>query len=387
MVLLTATATLLGCTAPGGSAQDRNDDREGFETPPPSLDPTTDPSAEPPAVPSGTELPGQAFSLRLVDETNAFALVTECAEDTAGLPGAEGSERCAYRVAVLEDGAAWEVRDTPIPAGDSRDVPHSLEAAGPGVARLSAVLDDGVERHWVTTDGARSWRPAETTGATGPAEEIPEGAILTAGQAGLAVLMPDTAEYRLLAAQPPLDNPGWPGILPDGSFWTSGVDPDTGRRALAVSRDRGRAWELLPLPTTAGVTSQTLTAGPDALYVFESGTARAGDGTGVLAIHRSVDDGVSWEPVWTYRPGTVPHIVLGTPIAAADGSLLMYASDAIYRSDNAGRDWAISRPGSPPERPEVTPAGFLLTDLTNPGHYRLSADGFTWRTVVLGQGR
>ncbi|WP_461034995.1 WD40/YVTN/BNR-like repeat-containing protein [Streptomyces mayteni] len=387
MVLLTATATLLGCTSPGGSGQSRNDDREGTETPPPSLDPTPEPSAEAPDVPSGTELPGQAFSLRFVDEANAFALVTECAAEPAGAPDAEGAERCAYRVAVLEDGAGWVVRDTPIPAGDSRDVPHSLEAAGPGVARISAILDDGVERHWVTTDGARNWRPATSTNAAGTVEEIPEEAILTADEDGLEVLMPESAEYRRLAGQPALNNLGWPGILPDGAFWTSGVDPATGRRAMVVSHDRGRSWDRLPLPTTAGVTSQTLAAGPDALYAFESGTARAGEGTGVLAVHRSTDDGATWDPVWTYHPGTTPRTVLGTPIAAADGSLLMYASDAIYRSENDGQDWTISRPGSPPERPEVTPAGYLLTDLTNPGHYRLSADGFTWRTVILGSGR
>jgi hypothetical protein len=217
----------------------------------------------------------------------------------------------------------------------------------------------------------------------------------------LAALMPRTAEYRVLERQPPLEQLATPGLLPDGRRWVPGVDPVTGAPALAVSQDQGRGWRVLaPLPTAPAFLGSVshnelrLTAGPDGLYAFESGVADPSGGAGtqtgmygstLLGIHVSGDDGRSWQRVWTHEDSSSrPGSVVGTPIAAADGSVWVYGHDAIHVSRDGGRSFAVERPGPPPEEPGLTRAGYLLTDLDLAGHYRISADGFTWSTIVLG---
>jgi hypothetical protein len=89
--------------------------------------------------------------------------------------------------------------------------------------------------------------------------------------------------------------------------------------------------------------------------------------------------------VWTHvDTSSRPASVFGSPIAAADGTLVVYADDSIYVSEDGGSTFTISRPGPPPEEPALTRAGYLLTDLDHAGHYRISADGFSWHTIVLG---
>ncbi|MDT0342494.1 beta propeller repeat protein [Streptomyces litchfieldiae] len=376
-VLLLAAA-LLSCS----SSSEPDEDRD-TEPPPPSAEPLPTPSTEPPRVPSATELPGRDVWLQFADERNAFALLTVCETD---------SGPCAFRLAVLEDGIGWELRDTPLPAADPDGRHHNMEVAGPGSARVSAQHEDGTVESWLTTDGGRTWQPAGAA-ADGTAEEIPEGAELSLGD-GIRVLMPDTAEYRRLAEQPPLADLTWPAATGDGSYWTSGTDPDTGERAIALTEDRGRGWRVLaPLPTPAGhedAQTREVVAGPGGvLYAFETGVVMTDVFSGssaelLVAVHRSEDRGESWERVWTGGGGATPRSLLGTPIAAADDTLTVYADDGIYTSHDHGRSFDVTRPGPPPEEPDLTRAGYLLRDLGIPGHYRISADGFTWHTLILG---
>jgi hypothetical protein len=391
VVTLLLGSLLAGCTS------SRTDDAGG-QSPGPSIEPAQEPSIEPPSVPSGPELPGQVISLDLADEHHGFALLADCEE---GLPF--GARDCAYHVAVLDGGQEWRLRQAPLPQEGLDELGFVIEAAAPGHALLYGVPgDDAEETAWRTTDGGRSWQEGAVE-ATGSVAGIPEGALVTtAADDQLAVLMPGSARYRTLAAQPPLSELGRPGRLPDGRVWVAGLDRASGEPAIAVSREEGRGWRTLaPLPTAApfpGSVSHRellLAEGPDGLYAFESGLvagAEYGSGTRtstydgrLLGIHHSGDGGRSWRRVWTRtgdddRPGSV----FGTPIAAADGSLLVYADDAIYVSDDGGRSFTVQRVGPPPEEPEVTRAGYLLTDLDHPGHYRISADGFSWYTIVLG---
>jgi hypothetical protein len=399
-----AAAALLGCSSGSGPAADG----EGAG---PTPTPTPAPSLQAPLIPSDAALPGQVISLDFADDGHGFALLADCQD---GLP--YGVTRgCVYRLAAL-DGASgsWELHDTPLPTGDRHEFGFVVEAASAGHARLSsvtgAVLDEIGDTVWVTDDAGRTWRRGDA-GASGTVAAIPGGSHVALVDERLAALMPRTAEYRVLERQPPLEQLATPGLLPDGRHWVPGVDPVSGAPALAVSQDEGRGWRVLaPLPTAPAFLGSVshrelrLVAGPDGLYAFESGVADDGGGGGggigvggsgagqtgiygsrLLGIHVSGDDGRSWRRVWTHEDSASrPGSILGTPIAAADGSVWVYGDDAIYVSRDGGRGFVVERPGPPPEEPALTRAGYVLTDLESAGHYRISADGFTWSTIVLG---
>ena len=389
-IALFATITLTACT----SSVEHPD---GPPAAPPAFTQPA-PSASPPPIPSATGLPGHAFTLRLSDAHNGFALITDCAS---------GSYACTHQVAVLLNGADWKLRAAPRMPPETGG--HSLAAAGPGVGRLSAVLPDGTELAWVTTDAAHSWQEVTADLDQGTVEHIPPGATLTVAGDRVMVLMPDTGAYRELAAQPPLEHLAPPEQLPDGTPWVQGILPGTGSRRIALSRDEGRSWELLPAmpaatdhdedtedteeaqdgPVRRGIREARLVAGPGVLYVFECGSPavdplQGGLGSPLLHLYRSTDEGETWRLMWASGAEGSPGSLVGEPFVTADGRLIVYAEDAVYASDDGGLTFSVMREGPPPEVPSLTPAGYLLTDLDNPGHYRISADGFTWRTVILG---
>ncbi|WP_062206959.1 hypothetical protein [Streptomyces sp. NBRC 109706] len=392
-VLLLATLALLSCTA----TEQPTDDPAASEAPTPT--PRAVPSSTPPPIPSAPELSGQVTQLSLAGPDHAAALLIDCAP-TDGTDGPDGPENgsaarghCVYRVAVLE-GDRWGIRETPLPTTPGGGSLYTVEAVGTGALRVSSG-----DRDWVSTDGGLHWAPAPPT-APETVPEIPPGAVprpagLSADDRALEVLLPETAEARRLAEQPPLTELGRPGPLPGGGWWVAGLDPETAEPDIAVTRDAGRGWQRLglldaaPTPHPHDVNSLVLAAGPTDWYVLASGNAAVGTGgaaltTSVLTVYRSSDEGASWRPTWSAGSGPGPQSLVGTPIAGADGSLTVYSFDAIYTSTDRALSFAVTRQGAPPELPELTPAGHLLTDLGQPGHYRLSADGFTWRTVILG---
>ncbi|MDT0265433.1 hypothetical protein RM844_03900 [Streptomyces sp. DSM 44915] len=386
-VLLLTAATLLSCTAVETSA----DDPAAAEQPTASS--RAVPSADPPPIPSDPQLSGQVAQLSLAGPAHAAALLVECRR-----PATREQGNCVYRVAVL-DADRWRTEDTPLPSTPTANSLFTVEAVGERGVRVSTGQED-----WLSTDGGRAWQPA--TAAAGPdgdtADAIPAGAVprpagADAAERGLEVLSPRTGEPLRLAGQPELTELGRPGPLPDGGWWVAGLDPETRRPDIAVTLDDGRAWRRLHLLETAEVpadersaNSLALAAGPTDWYVLASGNAApepsgATLATTLLAVYRSSDQGREWERAWSPAVGSGPHSLVGAPIAAADGSLTVYSFDAIYTSTDRAASFTVSRPGVPPELPELTPAGYLLTDLGQPGHYRISADGFTWRTVVLGR--
>lgn len=385
-VLLLTALTLLSCTSTEGPADDPAASQEPGATPAPA------PSADPPPIPSEPQLSGQVAQLSFAGPDHAAALLVECRHAAAREEG-----NCAYRVAVLADDR-WVTHDTPLPTTPAANSLFTVEAVGERGVRVSSG-----QRDWISTDGGERWAPGSASAAPGgePADAIPEGAVpRPAGQdatdRGLEVVSPEDGRPRRLAEQPALTELGRPGPLPDGGWWVAGLDPETGRPDVAVTLDAGREWRRLRLLDQAAaadrqsVNSLVLAAGPTDWYALASGSAALEPGgsalaTTLLAIYRSTDQGARWERVWSPSAGPGPHSLVGTPIAADDGSLTVYSFDAIYTSADRGHSFSVSRPGSPPELPELTPAGYLLTDLSQPGHYRISADGFTWRTVVLGR--
>ncbi|WP_052851545.1 sialidase family protein [Streptomyces avicenniae] len=380
-LVLLALLGPVGCTAAEPAPPD--------DPSPPS--PTARPSVEPPSVPSAPDLPaGDEWSIEFADEEHAFALPwTSC---RTNMPEA----RCPPGIAVLSGTDGWALRQTPGTPTPGTDMTRDLLVAAPGVARLS--LPDGVTGYptcWVTTDAAVTWAETSCT-ASGETEEAPEGARLVparteTGTTAIHALAPETGELLLLTAQPgPVDawSGDW-GELADGTFWCAlDVGFDDPRR-VALTRDRGRTWERPAAPARHGdgpsVTSYPwLVAARDGLYLFERGSSRQSQST-LLGVHHSADGGASWDTRWARATGETFGTPLGPPVLTSDGRILLYAQDAVRVSEDGGRTFTVERPGAPPERPATTPFGYLLTDRERSGHFRLSIDGFTWRTVILGR--
>lgn len=384
-LLLAATLALLGCTAADEPPVER--------TEPPPQPPSSSPSLEPPRPPSAPELPGTFGQLTVLDGQNAFA-VAECVDHDAN-----PDTTCVPQLASLLSGAEWELRSAPDRG--------RLAALAPGRALLipwettESDAEPGTAG-WYTDDAGRTWRATDIT-TSGTAGEIPaEGYLVGAGLPGaprgeeLGVLLPESGERHALAEQPPLGQPyPVPYPLADGSHAVFGTERDTSRLAVSVSRDRGRSWQTAPLPGTEEERRwwepsdpPLIVAGHDTLYAAVVGRDPTGERPvgpqALLSLHRSEDGGGSWERVWEFHARQEPQFVTGTPIAATDGSLTLYGEHGIYRSEDGGRTFVLRRGGEPPEQPQWTAAGYLLTDNAYQGHFRVSSDGFTWHTLVLG---
>ncbi|MFI7272478.1 hypothetical protein [Streptomyces sp. NPDC049879] len=386
-LVLLALLGPVGCT---GSPQDAPDD------PAPTPPPTAPPSVEPPPVPSAPDLPpGDGWTPWFADGSHAFALPwSDCAANAAADP-------CSRDIAVLSDGT-WEVRQVPPMPREGGRLLRDLLVAGPGVARLNLMDSAGRRTCWVTTDAAATW--AETACAASPEEAVdgaPEGARLVTSYLGtggnaLHALLPGTGELRVLATQPDGagTTSGRSGVLPDGTFWLDGTAYADDQPRITVTHDGGRTWEPLAAPPAPdgddlpGAVQRWLAATEaGGLYLIQIG----GDGTSesaLLRLHHSADGGRTWETRWTAGDGgggARPELANGIPIVTPDGRIFLYGDDAIWVSEDGGRTFAVDRPGPPPEWADTVPFGYLLIDRRRPGNYRVSADGFTWRTLVLGR--
>jgi hypothetical protein len=358
-----------------------------------STPPAAPPGSTAPPVPSGTELPGDAVGVDFASDGSGFALLAECSKT-----------RCVQRVAVLEKGAgAWRPATSPLPdvTGDL-GITAGLTVLGPGRALITEGTWPPPDRTWFTSDGGNSWRQS-TNKPEGTTPTVPEGGVLILdctrsvedgnGCEGsrLLAVMPATGEYRILAHQPPFKGLVSPAGQTDGRLYASGLDPRSGRPAIAVSEDRGNSWRTAPLPGAAleGGGSLSVVSDGSALYVSQSGQLPDEDDVknGLLTLHRSTDDGRTWQRVWRHRKGVEPRSLLGVPIAAADGSLTIHGEDGVWRSTDQGR--SFTRAGDsrgPTGWVATTSLGYLYGDALGAGRYCISADGVRWTTFDMGDG-
>ncbi|MFD3498858.1 exo-alpha-sialidase [Streptomyces sp. NPDC058678] len=360
----------------------------------------------PPRIPSARELPGFVAGIGFASDGSGFALLAEC-----------GKTRCRQRVAVLDRGAdAWRLARSPLPdvTGDL-GITAGLVVLGPGRALLTDGTWPPPDGTWFTGDAGRNWRrgSSEPSGSTAV---VPEGGALVEDclrtdpegngceRSRLVAVLPDTGEYKALAGQPPLEGAvrpagavapeaesGLVGASAEELLFASGSDPGSGRPALAVSEDRGRSWRLSRLPGTAehgsgvhvvGVARSTL------LYAVRPGLPPDEDDVknGLLALYRSTDGAHTWERVWKHRKGVEPRSSLGTPVAAADGSLTVHGEAGAWRSVDGGRSFTGSGSRGLAGSVTRTPLGYLWSDSFGAGSFRISADGVHWASFELGDG-
>jgi hypothetical protein len=145
--------------------------------------------------------------------------------------------------------------------------------------------------------------------------------------------------------------------------------------SVAVSGDGGRSW----------MTSELAVAGVPALdgwrLVERNGVMylTANDSRSLLNVWRSTDDGRTWAPAWSTSDRTRLPRMVGSPIAAGDGTLIMSDATSTYVSTDQGRTfrWAGDDPGG---AVTWTRAGYLRSD---GDEFALSTDGLRWRTFTI----
>lgn len=359
-----------------------------------------------PRIPSAPGLPGSVAGIGFASDGSGFALLAEC-----------GKTRCRQRVAVLDRGTdAWRLGRSPLPdVTGGLGITAGLVVLGPGRALITDGTWPPPDGTWFTGDGGRSWKrgSSEPTGAT---PVVPEGGALVEDclrmdpegngceRSRLVAVLPDTGEYRTLATQPPLKGavrPAGEVVREAGSgpvqepaeslLFASGSDPDSGRPALAVSEDRGRSWQLSRMPGAVedGWGMHVVGAAQSKLlYAVQPGIPPDEDDVknGLLALYRSTDGAQTWERVWKHRKGVEPRSSLGAPVAASDGSLTVYGEAGVWRSADGGRTFTGSGPRVLAGSVTTTPLGFLWSDSTGVGSFRISADGIHWTSFELGDG-
>ncbi|MFE9644349.1 WD40/YVTN/BNR-like repeat-containing protein [Streptomyces sp. NPDC006365] len=349
-------------------------------------------AATSPRIPSGTDLPGSSVAVDFARDGSGFALLAEC-----------GKTRCQQRVAVLDKGAdAWRLERSPLAdVTVEHGITATLRVLEPGRALITEGVWPPPDRTWFTSDGGRHWRQGSAE-PSGTVPVLPEGGTLfedctrmdqegnNCEHSRVLTVLPTTGEFRALATQPPLKPPVVPAGQTEDLVFASGRDPRSGRVALAVSEDGGRSWRLSqPTVTGESVWDLRVTGVGKVLYAAEPGELPDEENVknGLLALYRSTDGGGTWERVWEHRKGVDPRSLLGTPVAAADGSLTIHSEDGVWRSTDGGRSFARHRnSGGMSGWATTTALGYLWGDSFGVGSWRLSTDGVQWTRFELGNG-
>ncbi|MFF2775284.1 WD40/YVTN/BNR-like repeat-containing protein [Streptomyces sp. NPDC058052] len=352
----------------------------------------------PPEIPDGAGLPGWAADLGFAADGSGFALLAECVND----PAEPANGFCRQRIAALDRGAdRWEQRVSPLPElRGAEGVSARLWVLGPGRALIEDGGGDEPPHGWFSGDGGRSWRAVDPRPA-GRTPDIPAGGALTAECATdpgappescarevLAVVSPRDGRRRRLVAQPALGAHPRPAAVaePDGSWWVSGVEPGTGRPAVAVSRDAGRSWSVSRLPSAAAAPHgyTQVVVGPDAVYAAEMGELKGGEPVKnpLRALHRSRDGGRTWERTWTTGAVAEPRSLEGLPVPGPGGRVEIAAQSSGYRSADGGRTFRELDDGSAYVR--RTGAGLLREG--SRCRYEVTRDGVRWAEFLLACG-
>jgi hypothetical protein len=337
------------------------------------------PDDHPAAPPKG---PHYEYQLDFADRTHGYALGSRCGETS-----------CRFRLLASADGGqTWQLRQ--LPADDGSFTGAGLAVLGPAqvsVWRYSKNADTPAVNA-VSDDAGRTWgEPQHLTGAPPRAEALPAGALIGqtcigqgAGgdcQYGVAATTMDNVSVQS-PTQPPLLEPD-PGSVATagGRIWVAGRGY-TGGWAISVSSDRGRTWLTTPLdlpgePSLSG--GWSVSEQGQVMYLTVIGSIGVGP-TGLLAIYRSTNKGVTWNSTWRATAVTVRQGVLGGTVTTADGDLLVYSTIEGTLVSGDGRTFRRATHQLPGEV-TWTRGGYLSRGSDN--SFELSADGVHWRTGRL----
>jgi photosystem II stability/assembly factor-like uncharacterized protein len=324
--------------------------------------------------------PEQSFVVDFADADHGYALATHCPKNRQG---------CSFTMYVTTDGGRnWQPRKLPAPPNPKTSYfaatmyvldPDQIAIDRPGgspMRPMSRVYSPDAGRSWQVIDrwAIERFEPVATGGLlTGACFAQPLAAV---GCEGLATIQPGSGKTVPIPTQPRLylQCVGSEATA-DGRLWTVGRDRSTGAWSVAVSDDDGRTWTTSEL-AVVGVPAAdgwSLVERNGVMYVT------ANDSRSLLGVWRSTDDGQSWTRTWSMSEKTSLPAIVGSPIAAGDGSLILSDAKLTYVSTDQGRTfrWTGDNPGG---TVTWTRAGYLRA---NGDEYALSKDGLTWRTFTI----
>lgn len=341
------------------------------------------PDGQSPARPS---LPASmTFQLDFADPDHGYALGSDCAKPDGP---------CTLALFATEDGGKSWARRT-LPDGDERYAFGDMTVHDTN--RLTVGRVDTKDQ-WVgqigSDDAGRTWQTT-TLGSPMAAAPIPRDARVhsicvdedeeaPAGcRMGVGSASPDLGRTAPAPSQPPLIEPvAGTSATAGGHLWAAGVARTTGRWALSVSADGGVTWSTTPV-TLPGDPTMTdawaVVEGDGVLYATAQGSIAKGP-FGLLAVFRSDDGGVTWTNTWRATPKTILQAMLGSPVATADGRLLVYTTTTGTHESRDGRTFTGARQQVPGEV-QWTRGGYVAKRGVHA--YAVSRDGISWRDFEI----
>lgn len=339
------------------------------------------PADQAPARPS---LPASmTFQLDFADPDHGFALGSDCPQPESP---------CALALFATEDGGrTWERRT--LPDGDQRYLMGDVTVHDANRLAVGRVAGDEQWTRIGSDDGGRTWRTATTfdQAATAP---LPRDAAIqsvclvdeptsSACRLGVGAVSADGERVAPAPAQPPLIEPViGTSATSGGHFWAAGVERSTGHWALSVSADSGATWSTTPvtIPGEPALNDAWAVVEADGvLYATLQGSIAKGP-FGLLAVFRSDDGGVTWTNTWRATPKTVVQAMLGSPVATADGRLLVYTTTTGTHESRDGRTFTRARQQVPGEV-QWTRGGYVAKRGAHA--YAVSRDGTNWRDFEI----
>jgi photosystem II stability/assembly factor-like uncharacterized protein len=317
-----------------------------------------------------------SYVLDFADPDHGYAMARTC------MPGASDCAFVLYRTA--DGGRTWGRRQLPPALNPTTGYRSAtMYVLGPDAITIDRPDGDVLDRI-NSTDGGRSWDRTEPPDKGGFSAPLADGALLTARCGAqpyskathcpdVGTIQPGTGSFVATPTQPPLvpDQIG-PAPTRDGRYWVIGRRPGTVQYSIALSADGGRTWSVSDLPRPgAGVTEPefvevgtwSVVANEDALYVV------AGD-----YVWSSTDGGRSWTYASSRDSAHPTQAAVGSPIAAADRSLLVSDGTNVWRSTDRGR--AFVKTDREPFGVKWTRGGYLWLKFDE---FALSSDGLAWR--------
>jgi hypothetical protein len=200
----------------------------------------------------------------------------------------------------------------------------------------------------------------------------------------VGAVSPDGDRTVPAPAQPPLVEPViGRAVTEGGRFWAVGVDRGTGRWTIAVSDDDGRTWMTTPVavPGAPSMIDPWAVVEADGVMYATMQGAIANGPFGLLAVFRSTDCGATWTNTFRATPDTVLQAMHGTPVATADGRLLVHsAATGTYESTDGT---TFTKAGHQLPGETVWTRGGYVTK-RGAHEYAVSADGVEWRDFRIG---
>lgn len=171
-----------------------------------------------------------------------------------------------------------------------------------------------------------------------------------------------------------------------GSFITSNNgDYFLSNRKIYKSTDNGNAWSTVFEPALSFSATSELTQTTNG-YIFSGGWEYGGvHGTGVSMIWRSVNNGVTWEAVYS----NFGDKLIYTVVKSEEDILIAGGNDGqIIRSTDLGETWSSSNNGVPSDASivviRVGTNGTIFAGTDNYGIFRSTNAGVSWSTANNG---